>query len=270
MLNTDRYRVPSKAGSRFKLARHHPDDHGKVTEERAVPRFAKLIGELEELQEKLYAGHTRSLLVVFQAMDCGGKDSTIRHVLGPINPQGCTVTSFKAPTAEELDHDFLWRIHAHTPAKGMIAVFNRSHYEDVLIARVKNLVPRKVWKDRYNQINEFEALLHEQGTRVVKFYLHISKGYQKDRLLNRLEDPKKHWKFNPDDLAERKRWGQYQKAYEEALRRCSTEHAPWYIVPAEHRWFRNLLVAQVLVETLKDMDLHYPKATFNPRKIVVE
>jgi PPK2 family polyphosphate:nucleotide phosphotransferase len=209
------------------------------------------------------------LLVVLQAMDAAGKDSTVRSVFEPINPQGCTVTSFKAPSSLERSHDFLWRIHHTVPARGMIGVFNRSHYEDVLIARVRNLVPDKVWKKRYDHINDFEHMLHDEGVVIRKFFLHISKDYQRERLALRLADPEKHWKFNPADLDERELWPQYQKAYDEVLTRCSTPWAPWYIVPAEKRWFRNLLITEVLVHTLRDLKLKFPKPTFDPATIVL-
>src|SRR5690606_28398848 len=185
----------------------------------------------------------------------GGKDSTIRRVIGHLNPDGCRVISFKGPTERELKHDFLWRVHAHVPAKGFITVFNRSHYEDVLIARVKNLVPEKVWSKRYDHINHFEQLLLDEGTHIVKFFLHISKDYQKQRLQRRLEKPDKRWKFNPEDLEERKHWNDYQEAYVEALTRCNSAASPWYVVPAETRWFRDALVARVLREKLESMDL---------------
>lgn len=229
--------------------------------------FRKARRKLVKLQEKMYADGGQSLLVVFQAMDAGGKDSTIRSVFGPVNPQGCRVASFKAPSTLERSHDFLWRVHQQVPGKGIIGVFNRSHYEDVLIVRVKGLAPEHVWRPRYEHINAFERLLHDGGTRVVKFFLHISKDYQRERLQRRLDRPDKHWKFNPDDLAERARWDDYQIAFNEAIARCSTAHAPWYIIPAENRWYRNLVVTQVLVETLKSMNLKWPKADFDPATI---
>ncbi|WP_428386185.1 polyphosphate kinase 2 family protein [Mucisphaera sp.] len=264
-MHTDSYRVTP--GRKFSLSGFPTADDGGFDKDVARDRFAGLRQRLIEQQELLYADGRFGVLVVFQAMDAGGKGSTIRKVIGPLNPAGVRVTSFKAPSDEELRHDFLWRVHARAPRRGDIAVFNRSHYEDVLIARVKGLVPAEVCQQRYEHINAFERLLHDEGTRVVKFYLHISKGYQKQRLQLRLDDPNKHWKFEPADLQERARWSDYQMAFEEAISRCSTDQAPWYVVPAERRWFRNLLVAQVLVDTLDALDLRTPKPAFDPKTI---
>jgi PPK2 family polyphosphate:nucleotide phosphotransferase len=222
------------------------------------------------LQEVLYAESKQAVLAVFQAMDTGGKDSTIRQVFGPLNPQGVRVSSFKAPTDLELSHDFLWRIHRECPGHGMMRVFNRSHYEDVLIVKVKGWAKPKVIRQRYEQINAFEQLLSETGTNLVKFYLHISKDYQKQRLQRRLDRPDKHWKFNPADLKERALWDDYRKAYETAMRRCSTDHAPWYIIPAERRWYRSLVVTQVMVELMESMKLRYPEPTFEVSDIVID
>lgn len=262
------YRV--KPGSKVKLRDFATNDDGGLDKDEALRRFAELKERLSELQRKLYAEGTQSLLVVLQAMDTGGKDSTIRSVFTGFNPVGCRVVNYKAPNDTELHHDFLWRIHQNTPRQGDITVFNRSHYEDVLIVRVKGLAPEKLWRKRYEHINNFERLLHDEGTRVVKFFLHISKRFQKERLLKRLKDPAKHWKFNPDDLGERKRWTAYQRAYEEALKRCSTPYAPWYVIPGETRWYRDLLVAQVLVKTLESMNPKFPKPAFDPKSIVIE
>ncbi|MGB3305401.1 MAG: polyphosphate kinase 2 family protein [Thermomicrobiales bacterium] len=211
-----------------------------------------------DLQERLWAEHRQSLLVVLQATDTGGKDGTIRHVFKGINPQGCQVWSFKQPSAEEFDHDFLWRIQQHTPAKGNITVFNRSHYEDVLVVRVHGLVPEKVWKKRYDQINAFEELLVESGTTVVKFFLHISRDEQKERLQARLDDPDKRWKFAVGDLDDRAHWNAFQEAYADAIEKCSTKHAPWYIIPADHKWYRNVVVAKTIADTLEAMDPQFP------------
>jgi PPK2 family polyphosphate:nucleotide phosphotransferase len=234
----------------------------------------KLLGEtverLDELQYLLYAEGGRSALVVFQAMDAGGKDGTIRRVLGPLNPQGVKVTSFKAPTDEELAHDFLWRIHKAAPRRGEIGVFNRSHYEDVLVVRVHELVPEEVWRSRYDRINEFEGTLSEGGTHMLKFFLHISPVEQLDRFRKRLDKPHKLWKFNPDDLEERKLWDKYMEAYEEALTRCSTEWAPWYVIPADRKWFRNLAVARIIAETLEGLGMEFPEATVDPAEVVLE
>ena len=267
-METSEYLVAPKA--KVRLDRIPTRYDGKMEKAEGEERFAKATRRLAELQEILYAENRHGVLVVLQAMDAGGKDSTIRHVFGPLNPQGCRVTGFKAPTEEERGHDFLWRVHAHAPGRGRIAVFNRSHYEDVLIVRVKGLAPKKVWRARYAHINAFERMLADEGTVIRKFFLHISKDYQRERLQRRLDRPDKHWKFNPDDLAERARWGDYQNAFEEALTRCSTPHAPWYVVPAERRWFRNLLVAEALVETLESLGMSYPPADFDPSTITID
>jgi len=207
---------------------------------------------------------------VLQAMDTGGKDGTIESVFSAVDPQGCSVTSFKAPSHLELAHDYLWRIHHAVPPKGMIGIFNRSHYESVLVERVKNLVPKEVWLRRYKHINDFERMLSDEGVTIVKFFLHISKDEQKQRLEARLAKPEKHWKFNPADLKERERWDDYQQAYEDALRECSTKHAPWYVVPADKKWFRNWVVSDVLVRTLKGLKMEYPPAAPGLDRIVIE
>jgi PPK2 family polyphosphate:nucleotide phosphotransferase len=221
------------------------------------------------LQEVLYAEHKHALLVVLQALDTGGKDGTISHVMRGLNPQGVQVTSFKVPTPEELDHDFLWRIHRHTPPRGMIGIFNRSHYEDVLIVRVNELVPADIWAERYEQINAFERLLMASGVTILKFYLHISKDEQKRRLEDRLDQPDKHWKFARADLATRAKWGKYVEAYEDALTRCNTRWAPWHIVPANKKWYRNLVISSVIVEALESLDMHYPDPEPDLDKVVI-
>ncbi|GEP11345.1 polyphosphate kinase 2 family protein [Methylobacterium gnaphalii] len=215
---------------------------------------------IKALQERLYAEHKRSLLIVFQAIDTGGKDGTIRNVFEGVNPQGCRVWSFKVPSAEELDQDFLWRYHLRTPGRGMIGVFNRSHYEDVLVVRVKDLVPEPVWRERYGLINGFERLLTASGTTVLKFFLHISKDEQKKRLEARIAETEKHWKFDPADLVERKSWDAYQGAFQDALSRCSTPYAPWLVVPANRKWYRNIVVARTIADTLQAMDPQFPEA----------
>jgi PPK2 family polyphosphate:nucleotide phosphotransferase len=217
-----------------------------------------LYGELAGLQERLYAEGERSLLVVLQALDAGGKDGTIKHVFRGLNPAGSKVVSFKVPSAEERSHDFLWRVHAKAPARGEVVVFNRSHYEDVLVVRVHGLVPDDVWRPRYGFINDFEANLAAAGTRIVKLFLHISKEEQAERFQARLDDPTKHWKFRTGDLAERARWDDYQAAFEEAISNTSTAAAPWYVVPADRKWYRNWAVGRILVETLQGMDPQYP------------
>jgi PPK2 family polyphosphate:nucleotide phosphotransferase len=224
---------------------------------------------LQELQEVLWAEGKHSLLIVLQAMDAGGKDGTIKHVMRGVNPQGCQVTSFKVPTKEELDHDFLWRIHKATPRRGYIGIFNRSHYEDVLVVRVHDLVPETVWRPRYEQINQFEKLLADTGTTILKFFLYISKEEQKERFEARLRDPAKNWKFSIKDVEERSFWGDYMAAFEEVLSRCSTPWAPWFVVPANRKWYRNLIVSQLIVEALEKLDMHYPPPLPDADKITI-
>ncbi|HEV3075833.1 MAG TPA: PPK2 family polyphosphate kinase, partial [Thermoanaerobaculia bacterium] len=221
-------------------------------------------------QNLLWAEHDRRVLVVLQGMDTSGKDGTISHVFEGVNPLGVRVTAFKAPTQEELDHDFLWRIHDKVPAAGEIGIFNRSHYEAVLVERVQGLVPAKVWKARYSQINDFERLLAESGTSVLKFFLYIDRDEQRRRLLERLADPEKRWKFSASDLEDRKRWDAYMAAYEEAITRTSTSAAPWFVVPANKKWYRNLVVASVLVKTLEGMQLHYREPAVDLREVEIE
>ncbi len=268
MIDTSKYLV--KPGETADLKKWKTDDDGGHDKSDAISWTHTAVKKLLAKQEVLYADGRTSLLVIFQAMDTGGKDSTIRRVIGHLNPDGCRVISFKSPTPRELNHDFLWRVHQHVPAKGFITVFNRSHYEDVLIARVKNLVPEDIWSKRFDHINNFEKLLVDEGTVVVKLFLHISKSYQKQRLQRRLDKPDKQWKFFPEDLEERKYWDDYQAAYVDALTRCNTPEAPWYVIPAEKRWFRDALVAQILREKMEAMDLRYPKPDFDPKKIKIE
>jgi PPK2 family polyphosphate:nucleotide phosphotransferase len=202
-------------------------------------------------------------------MDAGGKDGTIRHVMRGVNPQGVQVTSFKVPTPEELDHDFLWRIHQHTPPRGMIGIFNRSHYEDVLIVRVNELVPESVWAKRYDQINAFERLLANSGVTILKFFLHISKAEQKERFMDRLTQSEKQWKFSTGDLPVREKWDQYMAAYEDVITRCNTKYAPWHIVPANKKWYRNLVISSVIVETMEKLDMRYPESEPGLEQIVI-
>ena len=253
-IDLDEFRV--KPGSKVHLGEINPSDTGKFDgdKKKAYDVLAGLTIEMADLQERLYAEHKHAILIVLQGMDTSGKDGTIEHVFEGVNPQGVSVASFKAPTAEELSHDFLWRIHKRTPGKGEITIFNRSQYEDVLIVRVHEMVPEKVWRKRYDDINNFEKSLTSEGTTILKFFLHISKEEQKQRFLDRLAKPSKHWKFNPADLKERDLWNDYQKAYEDAIAETSTKYAPWYIVPADRKWFRNLMIATILVQTLKDLD----------------
>jgi PPK2 family polyphosphate:nucleotide phosphotransferase len=259
-------------GKKIKLAERDPQDTGdfKGGKEECLKEIAKLNEKLQELQELLYAEGKHKVLVVLQAMDTGGKDGTIRRVFDGVNPQGVKVASFKVPTPEELAHDYLWRVHKVTPANGEMVIFNRSHYEDVLVVRVHEYVPKTVWLKRYDQINEFEKLLAENGTTIVKFFLHISKDEQKERLQARLDDPTKHWKFSLGDLGERKLWDDYQSAYEDALNKTSTEHAPWYVVPANRKWYRDLVISTVLVDTLKGLKMEYPKPEDDLSSVVVE
>jgi PPK2 family polyphosphate:nucleotide phosphotransferase len=222
---------------------------------------------LRQLQELLHANNRHCLLICLQALDTGGKDGTIDHVLGAMNPQGCRVAAFKQPTPEEFAHDFLWRVHRVTPARGEVVIFNRSHYEDVLVVRVHQLVSKSVWSRRYDEINAFERLLAENDTHILKFYLHISKEEQLRRFKARLDDPTKQWKISESDYQERDRWDDYVAAYEEALARCSTDHAPWFIIPADHKWFRNLAVARIVVEHLESLGLTFPKPTVDLARI---
>jgi PPK2 family polyphosphate:nucleotide phosphotransferase len=249
-----------KPGERFKLADFDPGYTGDYEKKKqAKAKTAENLEHLRELQEMLYAQGRHALLIVLQAMDAGGKDGTIKHVMGAYNPQGVQVTPFKVPTEEELAHDFLWRVHEAAPRRGMIGIFNRSHYEDVLVVRVHNLVPERVWRERYEHINNFERLLTESGVTIVKFFLHISKDEQAERLLDRQQRPDKQWKFSPGDLDERKLWGDYMTAFEDALTRCNTKDAPWYVIPANRKWYRNLAVSQILIDTMEKMGLQYPK-----------
>jgi PPK2 family polyphosphate:nucleotide phosphotransferase len=240
------------AGSKVKLKDYDPGYTEKLNDRASADQeLQALSNELSELQELLAAAQQHSLLVVLQGMDTSGKDGTIRHVLSHVNPQGCDVYSFKAPTLEELAHDFLWRIHRVTPGKGVMGIFNRSHYEDVLIARVQNLVPEKVWSSRYQEINNFEQLLTENKMIILKFYLHISYDEQERRLIAREQDKDKAWKISAEDWEDRKYWKVYERAYEDALSKCSTNEAPWYIVSANHKWYRNLAVAHTIVHTMR-------------------
>ncbi len=267
-IDTEAFRV--KPGQRVKLGRWPQRFDADLSDDQVKQKLDQYTDRLRQLQERMFAEGGHRLLIVLQAMDTAGKDSTIRRVFGPLNPQGVRVHSFKAPSTLERAHDFLWRIHRCTPPAGHIAVFNRSHYEDVLIVRVRKLAPQAVWSKRYQHINDFEKMLADEGTTILKLYLHISKAYQKQRLQRRLDRPDKHWKFNPDDLAERKRWGAYRNAYEAALSNCSTPHAPWYVIPAEARRNRDLLVTALLTQTLEALKMKYPKPTFDPSKIVID
>jgi PPK2 family polyphosphate:nucleotide phosphotransferase len=258
-------------GTKIKLDEFRADQTGQFKEkDEAHKPTRKSVQRLTELQDVLSATKKHALLVVFQAMDGGGKDGSIKHVFSGVNPQGCVVTSFKVPTPLEAEHDFLWRIHNAAPPRGMIGIFNRSQYESVLVERVKKLVPDDVWEKRYDQINAFENLLAAEGTTIIKFFLHISYEEQKRRLKARLADPSKNWKFEPSDLKERKRWTKYMEAFEDALTRCSTPWAPWYIVPADHKWFRNWVVSDTIVRTLETLKLKYPPPLKDADRIKVK
>ena len=251
-----------------KLSTTAPKEAGD--REAVEEEFIRLRDEFVELQYDLYAEGQRKLLIVLQAMDAAGKDGTIRNVFKGVNPQGVQVASFKAPSAEELAHDFLWRIHKRVPAKGAIGIFNRSHYEDVLVVRVDNLVPEQIWRPRYEQINRFEQHLTENGTILLKFYLHISSEEQKKRFQQRLDDPKKRWKFSAEDLEKRRQWPQYMEAYEEVIERCTTDWAPWYVIPSDQKWYRNYAITRVIVKTLQRLELQLPKPPKNWQQLEIE
>lgn len=252
-----------KPGETIHLSDFDPDDTDGLEKRASKDERAKLLKKLDQLQSMLYAEHKHKVLVVLQGMDTSGKDGTIRRVFEGVNPQGVRVASFKVPSQEEMDHDYLWRIHRQVPGKGELVIFNRSHYEDVLVVRVHELVPKEVWKRRYDQINEFERMLVEEGTTILKFFLHITKDEQRSRLLERIDMPEKNWKFNPGDLKERELWPAYQEAYEAVLNKTTTPWAPWTIVPSNHNWYRDLLIAQKLVSALEDLKMAYPPAVEN-------
>lgn len=264
----DRLRVAP--GTAVDLRWWDPGDTEGCKKKEADERLRAAHERMEELQDELYADNRFALLVVLQGMDASGKDGAIRKVMAGCNPIGTRVVSFKAPTPDELDHDFLWRIHRAVPPRGEIGIWNRSHYEDVLIVRVKSLVAEEVWRSRYERIVAFERLIADEGAVILKFFLHISKEEQRERLAARIADPRKNWKFNPDDLRERARWDEYQQAYQDALSRCSTDIAPWYIVPADKKWFRNVVIAETIVDRLSALDLRYPPLAFDPSTIRIE
>jgi len=245
---------------KIKLSQIDANNCGKWVgkKKQAKERFKNLVKKLDELQERLYAENKHKVLLVLQAVDSGGKDGTIRAVFEGVNPQGVRIANFKVPSEIELDHDYLWRIHKQVPGKGEIIIFNRSHYEDVLVVRIHELVPQKVWEKRFQQIVEFERMLYEEGTLILKFYLHIDREEQKKRFLERLENPRKQWKFNPKDIAERKRWDEYMQAYEDAINKTSTDFAPWFVIPANYNWYRNLMVIETIVEKFEGLKMEYP------------
>ena len=262
-MDDEMYRVPIKG--KIKLKDYDPNDSKLFDGNKKDGKEAlqKLNAELELLQEQLYAEGKHRLLIILQAMDTGGKDGAIRAVFEGVNPQGVKVASFKTPTPVELSHDYLWRVHQQTPGKGEMVIFNRSQYEDVLVVRVHNLAPEEVWSKRYQHIREFERLLADEGTTILKFYLHIDLEEQAERFLARVEDPTKQWKFNPGDLDERARWDDYMKAYEDMLNQTSTAWAPWYIIPSNKKWYRNWLISKIVIKTLKNLDMRYPAPVEN-------
>lgn len=264
------YRI--RPGAKVKLPDYTPDGELELVgdKDRSVLMLDRLKADLQQLQRMLYAERRHRLLIVLQGMDGSGKDGTVRSVFHGIDPHGLRVVSFKSPTAEELDHDFLWRIHKEVPARGELVVFNRSHYEDVVAVNVKNLAPRTVWEKRYEHILNFEKLLVDEGTTVLKFFLHISRDEQRRRLQARLENPQKHWKFNPEDLADRRLWPHFSSAYEEVLSRTSTEIAPWYIIPSNRKWYRNAVIASVIRDTLVKLGLKYPAPAWDLTGVKVE
>lgn len=266
----EQYRI--KPGHAFKLSEWDANDQTefKGNKKSAEAKTADLVKSLDHLQELLYAEHQHKLLIVLQGMDTAGKDGTIRHVFSGVNPQGVRVASFKQPTPEEHAHDFLWRIHQQTPKTGEIVIFNRSHYEDVLVVRVHGLISKDDCRRRYADINAFEHMLADEGTTLLKFFLHIDKTEQKKRLQERLADKTKHWKFSADDLKERKLWKDYMQANADALSATSTAWAPWYIIPANRKWYRNWLISKILVERLKELKMTYPKSAPGLEKIVIE
>ena len=251
-------------GSKVKLNKIDPDFKDKHEDkESAELELVKQNQKIHDLQYLMYAENRRSLLICLQAMDAAGKDGTINHVFSAMNPQGARVHGFKIPSHEEAAHDFLWRIHNSTPAKGEVVIFNRSHYEDVLVVRVHKLVPKEVWSERYDLINDFERNLVENGTHILKFFLHISADEQLRRFKQRLDDPARHWKITDADYAERRLWPEYQKAYEDALEKTSTKHAPWFVIPANHKWFRNLAVSRIVTGALESLDMKFPEPVVN-------
>ena len=256
-------------GERFDLSKRDPADFHGWEKDEGEEETKDLLRRLDDLHDRFWAEGKRALLLVFQGMDASGKDGAIRNVMSALNPQGCFVASFKVPTPEEAAHDFLWRVHKKVPGKGEVGVFNRSHYEEVLIVRVNELVPRDVWQGRYEHINEFEELLAETGTVIVKFMLHISPEQQRLRLQERFDNPKKRWKFSMGDLEVRTRWDDYMEAYNDALGKTSKDHAPWYVIPAERNWFRDLAVATIVAETLEDLKPDYPQPEDLPETLTV-
>lgn len=262
-----------KPGSRIDLSKVESNDKSLFQGEdkaEGEPQFQKLQNELQDLQKMLYAQNKHRILVVMQAMDTGGKDGCIKHVFSHIDPQGIHVCSFKKPSEDELSYDFLWRVHAKVPKRGQLVIFNRSHYEDIIAVRVKKLFPDEVWKRRQQHVIDFERMLTDEGTTIVKIFLHISKDEQKRRLESRLSNPAKHWKFNPDDLADRVLWDDFMTAYEDVMSITSTPFAPWFVVPADRKWYRNLCVARIMLDTMKKLDMKFPAITWDPRSVRID
>lgn len=264
-----RKKLVVEPGSKIKLADIDPGFRGKhESHEQAQPEIQKHVAKMDELQYLLYAEKRHSLLIVLQGLDAGGKDGVVRHLISGMNPAGCKVTGFKGPTAEELAHDFLWRVHPHAPGRGEVAIFNRSHYEDVLVARVHELVPKKVWAPRYELINDFEKLLAvENDTTILKFFLYTSKEEQLARFRERLKTPAKNWKISDADYKEREYWDDYISAFEDMLRKTSTKHAPWFVIPANHKWFRDLAISAIIVDAMAGMNMRMPEPTVDLEQI---
>ncbi len=260
-----------KPGEKIKLDKTDAGDKSLFPDgkKEALKEMVKIKESLDTLQELLYAEHKHKLLVVLQGMDTAGKDGTIRHVFDGMNPQGVDVACFKKPSEEAADHDYLWRIHQHTPKKGEIMIFNRSHYEDVLVVRVHDIFPKRVWSKRFDHIKNFEKMLADEGTTILKFFLHIDKDEQRERIQARIDTPDKHWKLSVNDIPERKLWDKYQEAYEDAINKTSAEHAPWYVIPANHKWYRNYVISSIMLETLKGLKMKYPQpeADFSHMKV---
>ena len=267
----EKYRVSHKGKVRLK---DHPTDdkslfgHGEKDDHE--PYLDQLTTELKELQNALYAEGKHRILVVIQAMDTGGKDGTVKSVFSKVDPQGIHVEPFKKPSEEELGHDYLWRVHSKVPSNGKIVVFNRSHYEDILAVRVKNIYPKSVWKHRYQHIVDFEKMLVDEGTTIIKLFLNISKDEQKERLQARLDNPAKHWKFNPDDLKDRVRWDEFQEVYQDVICETGTKHAPWHIIPADRKWYRNLVVTRIMVDTLKGLNMKFPTSDWIAEDVTID
>lgn len=264
------YRI--RPGTKVKLTDFDPSGETELAgdKERGLALLEQMKSDLQELQRMFYAGRRHRLLIILQGMDGSGKDGTVRSVFSGIDPHGFRVVSFKSPTPAELDHDYLWRVHRETPAKGEIAVFNRSHYEDVIAVKVKNLAPKAAWEKRYDHIVNFERMLTDEGTTILKFFLHISREEQRRRLEARLQNPDKHWKFNPEDIADRRLWPQFSEAYEEVLTRTSTAESPWFVVPANRKWYRNAVLSSIVRETLVKLDLKYPSPSWDLSKVIIE